>query len=113
VTDDQGRYVSGLRPEDFIIEEDGVRQDIVHFTPSRDLPVSVGIVLDTSASMERKILTATRAVDRFIRNIHDEDEIFYMTFDERVARTSPTTGKSWPKRSSKPNLDRARRSTTG
>ena len=81
VTDDRGRYVSDLRAEDFILEEDGKRQEIVHFSRANELPVSVGIVLDTSASMERKIQTATRAVDRFIRSIHPEDDIFLMTFD--------------------------------
>lgn len=82
VTDQRGRYVSDLGPEDFILEEDGRRQEISHFSRSNDLPVSVGIVLDTSASMERKIGTATRAVDRFIRNIHSDDDIFFMTFDD-------------------------------
>jgi VWFA-related protein len=84
VTDERGRYVSGLKAEDFILEEDGKRQEIVHFTPSRDLPVSVGIVLDTSGSMERKITTASRAIDRFIRDIHEDDDMFLMTFDDRV-----------------------------
>jgi VWFA-related protein len=83
VTDERGRYVSGLKAQDFILEEDGKRQEIVHFAPSQDLAVSVGIVVDTSASMERKINTAVRAVDRFIRDIHPTDEIFYMTFDDR------------------------------
>lgn len=81
VTDNRGRYVAGLRPQDFILEEDGKAQEIAHFTPSYDVPISLGIVLDTSGSMERKISTATRAVDRFIREIHEDDHIFYMTFD--------------------------------
>ena len=84
VTDNFGRYVEGLQASDFTLVEDGVPQEIVHFSASRDLPVSVGIVLDTSTSMERKILTATRAVDRFLRDIHDDDEIFLMTFDNSV-----------------------------
>ncbi|HET9216096.1 MAG TPA: VWA domain-containing protein [Terriglobia bacterium] len=84
VTDSFGRYVEGLQASDFTLVEDGVPQEIVHFSASRDLPVSVGIVLDTSTSMERKILTATRAVDRFLRDIHDDDEIFLMTFDNSV-----------------------------
>jgi Ca-activated chloride channel family protein len=84
VTDNFGRYVEGLQASDFTLAEDGATQEIVHFSASRDLPVSVGIVLDTSRSMERKIVTATRAVDRFLRDIHDDDEIFLMTFDESV-----------------------------
>jgi VWFA-related protein len=81
VTDSKGRYVDGLKASDFTLEEDGIPQQISHFSYSNDLPVSVGIVLDTSTSMERKITTATRAVDRFLRTIHEDDEIFLMTFD--------------------------------
>lgn len=84
VTDSNGRYVQGLKASDFTLEEDGIPQQITHFAASQDLPVSVGIVLDTSTSMERKITTATRAVDRFLRDIHPEDDIFLMTFDTSV-----------------------------
>ena len=84
VTDDRGRYVSGLSASDFRLEEDDVLQQISHFSSSNDQPVSVGILLDSSISMERKITTATRAVDRFLRDIHADDEIFLMTFDGSV-----------------------------
>lgn len=83
VTDDQGRYVSDLSPDDLVVEEDGQVQKIAHFDQSEDLPVSVGILLDTSGSMERKIATATRSVERFIRRIHQDDDIFLMTFSNR------------------------------
>jgi len=84
VTDENGRYVEGLKASDFTLDEDGVRQQISHFNASTDQPVSVGILLDTSNSMERKISPATRAVDRFLRDIHEDDDIFLMTFDGSV-----------------------------
>jgi len=84
VTDSQGRYVPDLKASDFTLAEDGTHQDISHFATSNDLPISVGIVLDTSGSMERKIGTATRAVDHFLRDIHEDDDIFLMTFDDSV-----------------------------
>jgi len=84
VTDSQGRYVEGLQASDFTLREDGNLQQISHFAASTDLPISVGIVLDTSTSMERKSSTATRAVDRFLRGIHADDDIFLMTFDNSV-----------------------------
>jgi Ca-activated chloride channel homolog len=84
VTDNRGRYVDNLSVSDFTLLEDGVPQQISHFAHSNDLPVSVGIVLDSSTSMERKISTATRAVDRFLRDIHTDDDIFLMTFDQSV-----------------------------
>ena len=83
VTDDSGHYIADLRPDDFIVEEDGKAQEIVHFSQSNDLPVSMGIVLDTSGSMERKIGTATNAVERFIRTVHRDDDIFLLTFSNR------------------------------
>jgi VWFA-related protein len=84
VTDYRGRYVPNLKASDFTLSEDGTRQEITHFAYSHDLPVSVGIVIDTSGSMENKISTATRAVDRFLRDIHEDDDIFIMTFDDNT-----------------------------
>jgi VWFA-related protein len=80
VTDIHGRYIPDLTQDDFILEEDGKPQPITHFSRDSDVPVSVGILLDTSGSMDRKIRTAVDAVDRFIRRIHHDDEIFLMTF---------------------------------
>jgi Ca-activated chloride channel family protein len=84
VTDSNGRYVSGLKASDFALQEDGVVREVSHFGFSNDLPVSVGIVFDSSASMEKKLATATRAVDRFLQDIHEDDDIFFLTFDESV-----------------------------
>src|SRR5438552_13829571 len=83
VTDETGHYVSDLTEDDIIVEEDGQPQKIAHFSQSNDLPVSMGVLLDTSGSMERKIVTATRAVERFIRTVHKDDDIFLMTFANR------------------------------
>jgi Ca-activated chloride channel homolog len=80
VTDDAGRYIGNLTADDFIVQEDGALQKISHFSQDHDVPVSVGVILDTSGSMERKIRTAVDAVDRFIRRTNTEDEIFLMTF---------------------------------
>jgi Ca-activated chloride channel homolog len=80
VTDEAGRYVADLTADDFVVQEDGTPQKISHFSQDHDVAVSVGIILDTSGSMERKIRTAVDAVDRFIRQVHEDDEIFLMTF---------------------------------
>jgi Ca-activated chloride channel family protein len=80
VVDRQGRTVPNLTVDDFIVEEDGQPQTIKHLTPTADLPISIGVVIDTSLSMESKIRTAQRAVDRFLSVIHKDDEIFLMTF---------------------------------
>jgi VWFA-related protein len=83
VTDETGHYVSDLTEDDLIVTEDGKPQKIAHFSQSNDLPVSMGILLDTSGSMQRKIGTATSAVEKFIRDIHPDDDIFLMTFANR------------------------------
>jgi Ca-activated chloride channel family protein len=80
VTDESGKYINNLTADDFVLEEDGIAQKITHFKQDYAVPVSVGILLDTSGSMIHKIQTATDAVDRFARNIHRDDDIFLMTF---------------------------------
>src|SRR5947208_15563182 len=83
VTDETGHYISDLTENDLIVLEDGKEQKISHFSQSNELPVSMGLLLDSSGSMERKIGTATTAVERFIRSIHRADDIFLMTFANR------------------------------
>jgi len=85
VTDEKGRFVPNLTADDFTILEDGVPQKISHFTQDRNIPVSVGILLDTSGSMIEKMRAATDAVDRFINNIHADDDIFLMTFAGKIS----------------------------
>ena len=80
VTDNDGKFVPGLAADDFTILEDGVPQKITHFSQDRNVPVSVGILLDTSGSMAGKMRAASAAVERFLHNIHADDDIFLMTF---------------------------------
>jgi Ca-activated chloride channel family protein len=86
VTDDDGRFVSGLRREDFTVYEDGKLQDISHFSSDR-VPVSLGIVLDTSGSMSAEKMSAARsAIDRLIFDLlGKEDELFLVQFATRAA----------------------------
>lgn len=81
VIDSSGRYVDGLKQNDFMVQEDGRRQTLSHFDHNQDTPISMGVVLDTSGSMTSKLETATDAIDRFIRTIHPDDDIFLMGFD--------------------------------
>jgi len=85
VVDGKGRTVPNLTSDDFIVEEDGQPQTIKHLVPSADLPISIGVVIDASLSMETKIRTAQRAVNRFFSMIHQDDEIFLMTFTRRAS----------------------------
>jgi len=82
VIDASGRFVPGLRREDFVVYEDGEQQEIAYFSNER-VPVSLGIALDTSGSMDgEKIQAARQALDRFLYDLLDPtDEIFAYRFD--------------------------------
>jgi VWFA-related protein len=82
VTDSSGRFVSGLSRDDFSVYDEGAPQSITHFSSER-VPVSLGIVLDTSGSMEgEKMYAARQALDRFLSNLLDvQDEVFLYRFD--------------------------------
>ena len=86
VSDSLGRYVTGLRKEHFHIFEDKVEQDIIHFN-QQEAPISVGIILDVSASMKENnnIQKARKAITRFLQSEHPEDEAFLITFDEQAS----------------------------
>lgn len=85
VVDGQGRAVPNLSSDDFILEEDGQPQNIQILVPTEDLPISLGVILDSSGSMQSKMRTAQRAIDRFLSMIHHDDEIFLMTFAMRAS----------------------------
>jgi VWFA-related protein len=81
VSDDDGHFVSGLTKDDFTIFEDGQQQEITNFS-NEHVPVSLGILLDTSGSMTpEKMSSARSAIDRFIYELLDKnDELFFMQF---------------------------------
>ena len=81
VTDSRGRFVPNLRQDDFVVYEDDEPQTVTHFSRER-VPVSLGIVLDTSGSMAgEKIVAARRALDRFLYDLLDRtDEVFLYRF---------------------------------
>ena len=92
VTDGNGRFVSGLRQEDFTVYEDGQLQDVSHFSSDR-VPVSLGIALDASGSMSPEKLAASRAaIERLIFKLLDqEDELFFVEFATRAEITQGWT----------------------
>lgn len=85
VVDSKGRTVPNLTVDDFIVDEDGQPQTIKHLLPTADLPISIGVVLDASGSMQSKMRTAQSAIDRFLTMIHKNDEVFLMTFAMRAS----------------------------
>lgn len=92
VTDGSGRFVAGLRQEDFTLYEDGQPQEVSHFSSDR-VPVSLGIALDASGSMTPEKLSAARAaIERLIFELLDpEDELFFVEFATRARITQDWT----------------------
>ncbi len=81
VTDRNGHFVSALGQDDFIVYEENLLQEVTHFSSER-VPVSLGIVLDTSGSMiGEKMTNALLAIDRFLTKLlAPEDEVFLYKF---------------------------------
>jgi len=75
--------VSGLGKEDFQVYEDGVLQRIDSFS-HEDIPVTVGLVVDNSGSMEMKHSEVIAAALAFARSSNPEDEMFVVHFNENI-----------------------------
>jgi Ca-activated chloride channel family protein len=81
VTDRDGRPVSGLDAADFRIFEEGEPREIASFADGRTLPLTVGLVIDSSASMFVKLPTVGAAASRFVsESLEDEDRAFVVGF---------------------------------
>jgi Ca-activated chloride channel family protein len=82
VMDESNRIITGLGPENFRLYENKHPQPIKHFW-KEDTPVSVGIVLDVSGSMDTKVERARDAVVAMLTASNPEDEFFLVTFADR------------------------------
>jgi Ca-activated chloride channel family protein len=83
VTDKEGRFVQGLRPDDFRVLEQGVPQQLSVFA-ARRTPVTVVVLLDSSASVRSDILSIQKAAHRFIRKLESGDRARIGFFHEQV-----------------------------
>jgi VWFA-related protein len=84
VLDNHGDPVTDLTIDDFKVYEDKVEQTISHFSLHRDLPVRMGIVIDTSGSMTETLPTVQRVVMGFLRDLlRPRDRAFIETFSDR------------------------------
>lgn len=83
VTDREGRYIPDLRPEDFIVYEEDLPQTVTYFNTGQDEPVSLGLLVDMSASMQNKLGRARQALHRLADTIQPQDEIFLEAFNQQ------------------------------
>ena len=91
VTDQQGRYVTGLQQSDFKLLVDGQPRAIQFFRSDLNTPVSIGILVDTSGSMQPKIPQAQAAISEFIHDLNDRDDVFLFAFSSRPFLLQPFT----------------------
>jgi Ca-activated chloride channel family protein len=97
VKDRRGAYVSGLPQEAFSVVEDGRAQTVRFFTDT-DTPVTVGLIIDSSASMHPNRSAVIASATSFAEASHARDEIFALAFNEDVhpvlSPTAPFTSDS-------------------
>jgi VWFA-related protein len=92
VTDRQGRLVRDLPEDRFEIEEEGERQEIASFSLAGELPLTVGLALDASASMFVKLPEVQAAASEFLQGLTDRrDRAFVIGFGDRAEVAQSTT----------------------
>ncbi len=98
VLDRRNKLVPSLEKQDFKVLDDNVAQDIRYFSRQSDLPLRIGMLLDTSNSIRDRIKFEQDAANNFLFSVlrRGKDEAFVMTFDDEpqvVQAFTPDTGK--------------------
>jgi len=90
VLDQNQQLVTGLPQEAFRVLQDGKEQAITQFS-NRDIPVSMGILVDSSASMMDKRAAVNAAALALVRASNPEDEVFILNFKDAPEVTQDYT----------------------
>jgi VWFA-related protein len=83
VRNKQGAFIRDLEKDDFSVSENGRPQTIKYFSKESDLPLTIGLMIDTSMS-QRRVMEAERGASyRFVEQVLREkkDKVFIMQFD--------------------------------
>ncbi|HEY0080314.1 MAG TPA: VWA domain-containing protein [Pyrinomonadaceae bacterium] len=83
VADKRGRAVTSLSQSDFVVYEDGVRQNITSFEPS-NAPFSLVLLLDLSGSTLSFRATLKQSALRFVDALAPDDRIAVVTFNNKI-----------------------------
>lgn len=94
VLDRRNKLISGLEKADFKVFDDNQPQDIRYFSKQSDLPLRVGMLLDTSNSIRDRLKFEQDAADNFLYSVlrRNKDEAFVMTFDDEPQVIQAFTG---------------------
>lgn len=84
VFDKRTKLVTDLTKDDFSVFDDNVRQQISFFSRQTDLPLRVGLLLDTSNSIRQRLEFEQQAATDFLSSVirRDKDQAFLMTVDD-------------------------------
>ena len=88
VLNKDGQSVQGLPKEAFQVEDDGKPQ-IISLLTGEDGPATIGLVLDSSGSINSKQSEVRDAALQFVQSRHPRDEIFVLQFNERLSWMLP------------------------
>ena len=83
VTDRDGRFVPGLKKEDFRIFENSIEQDLLFFAESEE-PFTVLVLLDRSGSMSYRMEDLAGAANAFMGQLRPRDTVFAASFADSV-----------------------------
>ena len=86
VTDRKNRFVTDLGRDDFRVFDDGWEQEIREFDRESDLPLRIGVILDTSNSIRARFKFEQEAAVEFLQNVlaEESDRAFLVSFDTRA-----------------------------
>ncbi|WP_263359018.1 VWA domain-containing protein [Acidicapsa ligni] len=82
ITDPMNRLVTGLDQNDFFIYENNAPQKLKTFS-CEDAPISIGIIMDLSGSMNSKLIRSRESILKFMKTANPQDEFFVIGFNDR------------------------------
>src|SRR3990172_2266640 len=86
-----GGYVTGLTKNDFRVYINGQERPVEFLRQDLNTPISIGILVDTSGSMQPKIQQARAAIAQFLRGLNERDDVFLFAFSDRPFLLQPFT----------------------
>src|ERR1700741_2913025 len=94
VLDRRNKLIAGLEKPDFRVFDDNIPQDLRYFSKQSDLPLRIGMLLDTSNSIRDRLKFEQDAADNFLFSVlrRNKDEAFVMTFDDEPQVIQAFTG---------------------
>ena len=91
VTDAATHYITDLEESDFLVFEDGIKQNVTFFS-RRQSPIALSLLLDSSASMEEHLPVLQTAASNVVHTLKSNDIAQVIDFDSRVEIRQGFTG---------------------